>query len=197
MCQSRPRAPCSAFLCALSAVGKGVGDAHSAVDKPVALCRLRIRAAQDNGSAPLEQSATTSHQPLTRSTQRGAVLRPAPSLNGAVSVTGSEAGPLPYPQDTVATGAPEPPRLRSVWNWVQLRRDPPEAAAEDDSHALRDTDLERFDMLEAMLDREAQAGAGEALAGAVLDERAIAGMHAAAVSLSAAMCAPDGGGAGL
>lgn len=63
----------------------------------------------------------------------------------------------------------------------------------DPSHALDEADVERFGMLEAMLDSESVGHpmhVTDQLAARVLDDRAIAGMHAAAVDLGAAMRGP-------
>jgi hypothetical protein len=71
-----------------------------------------------------------------------------------------------------------------------------EQLTSDPSHALQESDLERFDMLEAMLNDEERgvtlrhSRVPERLAASVLDERAIAGIHAAAIDLTAAMRAP-------
>jgi hypothetical protein len=62
------------------------------------------------------------------------------------------------------------------------------------NHGLEDADVERFGVLEAMLDQEGFASrhtsGHDQMALRVLDSRAIAGMHAAAVDLSAAMRPP-------
>ena len=65
------------------------------------------------------------------------------------------------------------------------------AEAPDGSHALGEEDLERFGLLEAMLNQEAFDGvrthAPQQLASAMLDDTAIASMHATAIDLSAAL----------
>ena len=69
----------------------------------------------------------------------------------------------------------------------------------DPSHALDEVDVERFGMLEAMLDHESLGRplhVTDALAARVLDDRAIAGMHAAAVDLGTAAMRGPGSVAG-
>jgi hypothetical protein len=146
--------------------------------------------------------------------QRGA----AASLSGAYSVEDAgaaedyDADGVQHADETSALlGAAAQNAKRSLWPQLWRgaasagtaqaagRGQAPEAQSEataDPSHALREADVERFDILEAMLDREALdkalPRAPDRLAAAMLDDSAIAGMHAAAIDLSAAVRRPGG-----